>query len=449
MAVWRTLGSVVAVLAVAGAASAQTYPLTEAPLNGCYFHNQLSLSLSGDLKVNKGGKVVPLRQTATAGHDYLERVLDAPAGGPAQKAARFYKSAKAVITVGSDKSERAFGPGHALLVAQRFKDQPLVYCPNGPLTREELELTEHFDTLSVTGLLPGKAVSVNDTWKVANGVAQALCDFEGLTAQDLTCKLEQVKDGVAHVSVTGTASGIDTGALAKLTIRASYQFDLKQRRLTRLEWNQKDERDQGPASPASAVEATTTLTRTPAEAAPELSDVALVGVPDGYDVPATMLLLSYHDERSRYELAYSREWQTVGRTEDQLVLRLMERGDFVAQVTITPWKKAATSKHLSGEEFQEAMDETPGWEAEEVLQAGEVSSEGGRWTYRLSAVGQMDGLKVLQNFYLVAGPEGEQVVLAFTMTPAQAKKLGTRDLSLVQSIDFPSLHKDAEKPKAP
>jgi hypothetical protein len=48
----------------------------------------------------------------------------------------------------------------------------------------------------------------------------------------------------------------------------------------------------------------------------------------------------------------------------------------------------------------------------------------------------MDGLKVVQNFYIVAGPGGDQVVLAFTMTPTQAEKLGTRDLALVQGIDF-------------
>ena len=60
--------------------------------------------------------------------------------------------------------------------------------------------------------------------------------------------------------------------------------------------------------------------------------------------------------------------------------------------------------------------------------------EGGRWAYRVSAVGQTDGLKVMQNFYLVAGPEGEQVVLAFTMTPAQAKKLGKKDQALADAL---------------
>jgi hypothetical protein len=62
-------------------------------------------------------------------------------------------------------------------------------------------------------------------------------------------------------------------------------------------------------------------------------------------------------------------------------------------------------------------------------------------------MGQLDGIKVLQNFYLVAGPNGDQVVLAFTLTPSQAEKLGARDLSMAGSIDFPTQRRDGGKPK--
>jgi hypothetical protein len=47
-------------------------------------------------------------------------------------------------------------------------------------------------------------------------------------------------------------------------------------------------------------------------------------------------------------------------------------------------------------------------------------------------------MAVMQNFYLVAAPTGEQLVLAFTMTPKKADKLGARDLSLVTSVEVPA-----------
>ena len=59
----------------------------------------------------------------------------------------------------------------------------------------------------------------------------------------------------------------------------------------------------------------------------------------------------------------------------------------------------------------------------------------GRYVYRLSAVGKLDGVAVLQNFYLVAAPDGTQFVVTFTLTPKQAEKLGARDLGFVGSLE--------------
>jgi hypothetical protein len=436
MAAWRILGSVVLVLGVARTAVAQTYPLVETPKAGDCFRIHHEMTLSGEIRVTREGKAVPLKLTATATHEFPERILRVGAGGLPQKSARVYETAKATISVGDGRSERTLRPERQLQVAQRDQDQSLLYCPTGPLTREELELTgEHFDTLNLTGLLPGREVSIRQTWKLSNAVVQALCNFEGLTAQDLTCKLESVQDGLATVSVAGSASGIDTGALSKQTITATYRFDLARHRLTSLEWKQKDERDQGPVSPASTVEAITRLTRTAIEQPKGLDDVALISVPE--EAPtAPLLQLSYRDAKGRFAMLYDRSWQTVSETDAHVVLRLMDRGDFVAQVTITPWTPAEPGKHADPEAFAAAMAQTPGWDQDSILKKEELKLEDGLWGYSISAVGRMDGLKVLQNFYLVTSPSGAQVVLAFVMTEAQASKLGTRDLALVRGISF-------------
>ncbi len=439
MAAWRTLAGVAVLLAAAAAGRAQNYPLAEPLKPGDCFRVRLEMKLTGELKVSRDGKTIPLPLTASAAHEFPERVLSVGDGGLPDKVARVYEKASATISAGGDRSERKLRKERKLFVAQRHKDQGLVYCPAGPLLREELELTsEHYDTLSLTGLLPGKSVAVGDTWKVPSAVAQALCQVEGLTEQDLTCKFEEVKDNVARVSVAGSASGIELGALVKIKVEASYRYDLTAQHLVGVEWKQTDERQQGPASPATTVQTTTTVTRAAIEQPAPLDEVALVPVPDGFEPPGPMLQLEYRDPQDRFDLVHGRDWQTVGQTEEHLVMRLMERGDFVAQVTVTPWTAAEKGKHLSAEEFQAAMERTPGWEPERELQVGEVpTGDDGRWVYRISALGQMDGTPVLQNFYLVAAPSGEQVVLLFTMTPKKADKLGERDLSLAASVEFP------------
>jgi hypothetical protein len=425
-----------------GTASAQTYSLTETPKAGDCFRIHLEMTLSGEIHLQGEAKPSSLPLHARAEHDFPERILAISAKGLPEKSARVYETAQAVITVGGDRTERTLRSDRRLQVALRHNDQLLTYSPAGPLTREELSLTgEHFDTLSLTGLLPQKEVEVGATWKVPDGVAQALCNFEGLTAQDFICKLDKVEDQIAHVSVKGSASGIDLGAMVKLSVEADYDYYLSQHRLTALVWKQKDERDSGPASPASTEESTTKLTRATIEQPSRLSDVALVSVPDGFDPPPQMIQLYYCDPKSRFDLVFAREWQIVSQTNEHVVMRMLDRGDFVAQVTITPWSSARPGEHLSGEAFQEQMAKVPGWEQTDVLQAGEAPSDGGRWIYRISALGQLEGVKVMQNFYLVAGPGGEQVVLAFTMTQAQAEKLAARDLALAGSIDFPAKKK--------
>jgi len=434
---WQTLAGVA--LLVAAPAQAKDYTLSETLKPGDCFRVRLTMKLAGQMRFQRDGKMLPVELSAAAEHEFPERTLVVGKNGTPEKVARFYDKAGATITVGKDRTERALRTERRLVVAQRYKDVPLVYCLAGPLFRQELELTsEHFDTLHLTGLLPGKAVAVGATWKVSNSVAQALCNFEGLTGQELTCKLEQADDKEARVSVKGTATGIDVGAQVKMTVDAVYHFDLSAGRLTSMDWKQKDEREQGPASPATTVETTTKLTRSSIAQPASLSDEALTAVPKGEEVPPQMLQLDYQDAKGRFDLLYGREWHLVSRSDEHTVMRLMDRGDFVVQVTITPWPPAPKGKsHLSAEEFKKAMNETPGWQPDNEVQAGEVPTEQGRWVYRLSMQGRLNGLEVVQNFYVVAHEDGRQVVLAFTMTPKQAERIGTRDLSLVGSLDFP------------
>jgi hypothetical protein len=430
-------------LAGAAGASAQTYSLNEAVKAGDCFRVRLEMGLKGEIKVSRDGKPATLALTALATHEFPERVLAVGDRGLVEKSARVYETATATIKVEKESESKALRKERQLIVAQRPKDQPLTYSPNGPLTREELELVgDQFDTLCLTGLLPGKDVAVGDTWKVGNSAAQALCHFDGLTEQDLTCKLLGPKDGMAVVTVGGSAKGIESGASVKLKIEATYHFDLAAKRLVWLEWKQTDERDQGPASPALTATSTTTLTRKPIDRPDALADVALVSVPQDFKVPETMQVVEYRHPKGKFELNYARDWQVVGEPDGRLILRLIDRGDFVAQATITPWTPAAKGKHLSPDEFRAAMAEAPGWEAEKELQSGEVPGGGeGRWVYRVSMLGKSDGLAVLQNFYLIAGPNGDQVVVAVTLTPKKAEQLGGRDLSLAGSIELPGAKK--------
>lgn len=418
----------------------QTCDLSEPVKVGDCFQVELKMKVEGTLKVKRDSTPVNLPMQADAQHHFSERVLAVTPGGLTEKAARTYSNARILIHVLRDRMEHSLRPDRRLIVAQRHKEEALVYSPSAALTRQELDLTQrHFDTLFITGLLAGKQVGVGDTWAVAPHVAQAMGNYEGVVESDLTGKVVRMDDTLAVFSISGKITGVDSGALVKSTIEATGKFDRAMRCLVELEWKQKDEREQGPVSPASSVESFNHVVRKKIDQPEQLNDVALIGIPEGYEPPLPMIQLEHRDEKGRFSLLHSRSWHFVGQTANHVVFRLLDRGSFIAQATVAPWKAADPGKHMTPEEFIEQVNKTPNWQpAETPLQAGEVPSNDKRWVFRYSILGQLGGEEVLQNFYLVAAPTGEQVAVTFTLTPKQAEKLGAADLSFVGNLSVPA-----------
>jgi hypothetical protein len=425
-------------LALVSASSGQTYNLSEPPKTGENFQISMETTLKGVMKIKKGDQKSDIQLSARNQHIYFEKILGVQKG-VVRKSARHYDKALCVAVIGNQKSERTLRDERKLMVAQRLEDNLLCYSPAGPLTNTELEVvSEHFDSLHVSGMLPEKEVAIEETWKISNRSAQALCLFDGLVDHDLTAKLKEVKEGMAVITIEGKASGIELGAMAKLEISASARYDLLNHRLVFIEWKQKDQRDQGPASPATEVETTTKVKREALLEEPaELSKTALVAVPAEDDPPGLLKQLAFNDAKERFSLLYARDWHIVGQTDNHVVLRLLDRGDFVAQATITYWNKMDAGKHMGVEEFRKLTSESPGWVMQEVVEAGEIPSDPGRWLYRLAARGDLDGIRVVQNFFILAGPKGDQMIVTITMKPTSAGKIGTKDVSLVNAIDFP------------
>jgi hypothetical protein len=432
----RAAATLAALLALSSPGWGQTVNLTETPNPGDCSRYTVELSLAGNLIVTQENGRQPIRLEAKARHRFAERTLSAADGLPA-KSARHYDEAIASAVVGGDKIDRTLPAERRLVVAQRSSEGLLCYSPAGPVTRDELDLiTEHFNPQCLSGLLPGKEVKVGDTWVLAPQAAQTACLFDGLIKHALTGKLVEVKDGLAVFTVEGTAEGIEQGSKVSLTISATGKFDPNTKRTVELTWKQKDDRDQGPVNPASQVEATVTLRREALAPPPaELSDVALAVVPRA-EPPTLLTALRYADPKGRYQFVYPRDWHITGQTDPHLVLRLLDKGEFITQATITVWKKTDPGKHATADEFKKAVGESPGWVVDRLIEDTELPTDGGRWLYRLTATGRMQDLPVVQSFHLLAGPQGDQVVITFAMKPEKVRAVGTRDLGLVNAIEF-------------
>jgi hypothetical protein len=432
---YRSFAAAAAAVLLVGPLHAQV-DLTEKVAPGDVARYTLELELKGNLIVTGEKGKQPIRLEARAKHVFADRVM-AVTDNMASTSARYYQEASATAVLASEKTSRSLPSDRRLIVARRNPDGMVCYAAAGALTRDELDLvTEHFNPRSLPGLLPGKAVNVGDTWSITDVGTGAACLLDGVIKTTLVGKLTGVKDGVATFTVEGTAEGIETGAKTSLAVSATGRFDLAAGCVTELVWKQQDERQQGAVNPASLVEATMTLRRQPLAMRPtELSDEAVAMLEDA-TVPARATDLRQTEPRGRYHIVHARDWHVTGQTENHLVMRLVQKGEFVAQATVSVWKKMEPGSHTSIEDFKKAVASAPTWAPTKVVLDGEMPITGGKWLYRMTVEGKMEDVPVVQTFYLLAGPQGDQVAVTIAAKPDKFKALGTRDLELVQSIEF-------------
>ncbi|MBM3994209.1 MAG: hypothetical protein FJ303_08660 [Planctomycetes bacterium] len=428
------------VLLTAAWTHAQGVDLTEAPLADRFFKNELAMELDGKITIKQAGKDQTYPHKARAKHVFLERYLDAGAT-VADKVARYYAIAEStMIFNNNDSSKRSLPEKRRFLVAHRIKGHVVSFSPDGALTRDEIELTEHLDTMALGGLLPGKTVDLGATWTVPNAAVLALCELDGIVSQKLTGTLVSVRDQLASIKLTGTIQGINLGAEVAMVVNAELVFDIKQQRVVSLLWNEKDDRQQGPITPALTADVTIKLTRTVIEEPEQLNKFAMVKVPTTATPPSDLTMIRHEDAKQRFEMKHAREWHVTSPEDSpQLVMRYLERGDFLAQVTATAWKKIDVKNVISLDGFADEMAKTPGWTETKEIERKQLkdTAKGHHLVYRVAATGELDGTRTVQYFYLIVSPRGEQLIVTFSVVPQHVERLGVRDLDLIREIVLP------------
>jgi hypothetical protein len=219
---------------------------------------------------------------------------------------------------------------------------------------------------------------------------------------------------------------------------ATAAYNLKLQRLTQLEWRVSHEQQRGPVSPALSADFVFTLKRVPMDTPVQVNNIAILKMPAAAPPPA-LSNIAYRNLKKGFEFQFGRDWHMVNQSADgKLVLRLVDtRGEFIAQCTVTPWRK--TNNPLKLDEFSKMMRATEGWaqKAGPALdETDKVKSPNGYAIFRVTAEGKLGGVDALRSAYLVSAPQGEQILIDFTMLPSQAAKLDGRDATLAQSVLF-------------
>ena len=420
----------------------------------------VDLELGGKLQVRtedaeKGtlgdSKELPMSVVGTLRYD--DRCL-APATINADKklsarSVRYFDQAEATLKVDDGGEEPQLPDDRRLIVVQRADEHTTMVSPDGPLTREQLDLIDVVgDPQSMSGLLPTTPVGEGDSWKQDAEVMAALLTLDSVASCEVQSVLEQFNKDYAKVRLAGTVEGTVDGAATEMEVRAVYLFDRQQGRIARINWAVKEKRSIGGATPGLEGIAKLRVKVDPLEKSEHLTDEVVSLLPSAEGRPADDLVLA--EPQQGFCIRHDARWFVTGQERETTTLGRVDRTGLVAQCSITLLPPRSADHQTTLEEFQQDITRSLGNGYGQLVSSRQWTTAQGLLAMEVLVQGKVQDIPVEWHYYLIASPEGgHRVTVAVTIEGEQVKRLGDADRKLVESLELTPLEHSMVSPAEP
>jgi hypothetical protein len=423
-----------------------TYELAPNRLPADAVRVQAQLEVGGDINLVEEGKPRTLKMSVSAHLDYDERGVPVRDREPKHlRSVRFYRQAKAAIKIDEGGMEPVLRESRRLMVADEADGRVALFCPTGPLTREELDLVDiPANSLLLDQLLPRQPVKIGEQWSHDEGLMAKLLGLDVVSQSDVKSQLKEVSGDRARLELAGRVLGAVGGVSTEIEVKAKYRFDFDQHRVTGLGLLVKEKRAIGLVSTGLDVVAKLQLALAPSESDGELSDTALAQLP--LEPRPEFLALECQAPTKKFRIVHSRAWHLMTDAGDLLALRYLDRGELVAQCNVSSLADVPPSKEPTLADFQHDLERSLGKNFERFIEASEATNSLGHHIYRVIAEGRVSDLPIQWHYFLFADRAGHVAVFAFTVESDLADRLGDADEQLAATIEFApsrSAHKPA------
>jgi hypothetical protein len=415
-------------------ASAEEYSLTSGRAAGETSQVEVLLEVGGELLVKdeKEKKAHQLKTSVVGTMAYDERLANTPTAA-ATRGVRQYRRCDAVIKIDKGNTKARLRDDRRLVVAAADERTVTLFCPVAPISQDELDLIRvPANSLIVERLLPDRPVSPGDQWQHSEDLLVALLNLDAVSQCDVTTTFKQVTDAAAQLELAGTVKGAVEGASTEIELKGRYKFDLQVKRITWLALLVKEKRSIGSIAPGVDVTARLQMKIAPGATSPALSDEALASIP--LEPTAEMALLEYTSTAGHFQFLHDRGWHVVSEKPEAVTLRLVERGELIAQCNASGLPVVEEGKRFTLTHFQEDVKKSLGDHFKQFIAAGESKNSIGQATCRVVASGEVESLPIQWNYYLVADDQGHQTVLAFTLESELVDRFGESDKAILSTL---------------
>jgi hypothetical protein len=148
-------------------------------------------------------------------------------------------------------------------------------------------------------------------------------------------------------------------------------------------------------------------------------------------------LLAFTAPDGKYTLVHDRDWHLFWDDAREIVLKRLDRGELVAQCNLADGPNAGKGRHQDLAQFREDLRKALADRFVKFVGQGEVDGHpAGGFRYKVTVQGRQGDAGVLWHYYLIAGPEGDQLIATFTLGLAQQAQFADQDLKLIGSLEW-------------
>jgi hypothetical protein len=395
---------------------------------------EAAIEVGGDLTVVDENKVKRLKLEVVANLNYDERTFDQPVEPDKPlHSMRHYRAASAAISVEGATVRPTLSEDRRLIGVQVTGADVTLFSPAGSLTRDELDLIDsHGNSLLLDRLLPDKPVAIGSTWEHPENLVAALLRLEAVNRADVQSKLAKVENGIALVETEGDVSGAIGGVSTEINLKAKYQFNLSSGRIVWFGLLVREKRSVGHVAPGLDVVARLQMSIGQISDSPRLSNAALRNLSL---VPTDELTrIRYESPEGGLQFFNDRRWFVTGDEYDRAVLRLIDRGELVAQLNIAPLDKVDPAKLIDLTRFQDDVRRGLGDNFGQFVSAAQRPNQANYRVFEVVVDGQSSDVPIRWIYYMLADQFGRQAVFAFVVEGNLIDRFGTADEELLETV---------------
>ena len=392
------------------------------------------VEVSGELTVNADGqKLHRLPLEAKARLRYGEKFLAVSEDAAEIRTVRYYAEAETQFEIKNSPMRQVLRPERRLIVAD-YGEASRLYSPSGPLTREELELIDvPGSSACLDMILPGKRIPIGGTWKLSDAALARLLAIDVIGQQNVTGSLSKVEDGLAIIDLKGQLTGAVGGVSTELEVQGKVNYHLKRKAVSWLALQYDEKRAIGHAQPGYEATVRVRVQIEPSTTAPEPDEATLTRITESR-AHTGLSLLEFKAERAGIEFRHDRRWRVMVDRFDTVILRLVDRGELVAQCNITRLPTLAKGEQLSLAAFQSDVEQTLGKNLGRIVESTQFETSGELRVLRVAVAGTAAELPIQWHYYHLSSDDGYRVSLVFTMESKLVERFGQLDRELIETL---------------